>query len=375
MADLTIDQDQDVDVDSQQRRSGWLPYLGTGTSMVVCYIKAIGTAALPMIGSWDMNPHIQAVLMWAFALAAVIAIYRDSVKHGNLRPFYIALAGLTILVGTLYLYWNVLILFFGYILLLLGAFANQNAILKNLNKQIQLQAEQLAELNRTLEVRVSDQVAELDKIGQLKRFLSPEVVNLIVTEGDTSRLESHRRYVAALFCDLRGFTAFSEKAEPEELMDVLQQYHKELGRLVLEFGGTIDNRTGDGLMVIFNDPLPCEEPVRRAIELAFAMHEGIGKLAEYWAKFGYELGFGVGIASGYATLGIVGSDSRSDYTAIGNVINLASRLCDEAKDGEILINKRAYLDVEDKIEGREVDEIELKGVSRMQEVHSVAKLI
>ncbi len=184
-------------------------------------------------------------------------------------------------------------------------------------------------------------------------------------------MESHRRYVATLFCDLRGFTGFSERAEPEEVIDVLQNYHQVLGRLVLEYGGTINHRAGDGLMVIFNDPLPCDEPVRRATELAFSARDDVGELAHNWAKLGHQLGFGIGIAAGYATLGIIGDELRSDYTAIGNVINLASRLCDSAQDGEILVNQRAYLDVESTVKGQEVTGLKLKGVTQLQEVYSI----
>lgn len=375
MADITVDVPYATDSRNAQKRTGWFGYLGTGASMAVCYIKLISATALPMIGGWEMNPHVQAVLMWVLASMSVIAIYRDQSRHGDRRPFYFALIGLVVLVGTLYVFWHNYVLFAAYILLLFGAFGNQNAILRKLNEQVQSQAEELAELNRTLETRIADQVDELDRVGQLKRFLSPEVVDLVVAEGETSMLESHRRYIATLFCDLRGFTAFSERAEPEEVMDVLQQYHRKLGVLVSQYGGTIDSRAGDGLMVIFNDPFPCEEPVLHAIELAFAMHKTVGELEKSWAKYGHELGFGIGIAAGYATLGIVGDESRSDYTAIGNVINLASRLCDVAKDGDILVNQRAFLDVENKVEAQEVTEIQLKGVSRLKEVYSIHKLL
>ena len=197
-------------------------------------------------------------------------------------------------------------------------------------------------------------IAELNRIGQLKRFLAPEVAQLVVEDLDASLLESHRRYVASLFCDLRGFTAFSERAEPEEVIDVLQRYHEALGRLVDDSGGTIDHRAGDGLMVIFNDPLPCEEPVQEAITTAFRMNEAVRELCREWTRLGHELGFGIGIAAGYATLGLVGDENRSDYTAIGNVINLSSRLCDKAKDGEILISRRAYLDVEGRVSAEAV---------------------
>jgi class 3 adenylate cyclase len=343
--------------------------------MVVCYIKAIGTAALPMIGSWEMNPHVQAVLMWMLASITVVAIHRDQARHGDRRPLYIAVGGLLVLIGTLYVYWNVLVLFLGYMLLLFAAFANQHAILRRLNQQVRSQADELAEWNRTLKTKVDDQVAELDRVGQLKRFLSPEIVDLVTAEDETALLESHRRYIAALFCDLRGFTAFSERAEPEEVMDVLQLYHKRLGTLISEHHGTIDHRAGDGLMVFFNDPLPCEEPVFRAIKLAFAMRASVAELTKNWAKLGHELGFGIGIAAGYATLGVVGDECRIDYTAVGNVINLASRLCDEAKDGEILVNHRAYIEVESRVEAQQVTGIRLKGVSRLQEVHCIKGLL
>jgi len=312
--------------------------------------------------------------MRSLALLAVIAIYRDRNNHTDQRPFYIAGIGLLIIIATLYTHYDVLILFFGYLLLLLGTFMNQNVILELFNLQSQQQALELTEWNRTLEARVSEQMAELDRVGQLKRFLSPEVANLVITQGDNSLLESHRSYVATLFCDLRGFTAFSERTEPEEVMDVLRAYHMVVGKFVTEYGGTIKHRAGDGLMIIFNDPLPCNEPVRRAIELAFATRDAVRELTQSWAMLGYELGFGIGITAGYATLGIVGDESRSDYTAIGNAINLASRLSDHAKDGQILISRRAYHEVEKLVEGHELAGLNLDGVSRSHKVYSVTAL-
>lgn len=372
MAEALATQETLSGLKSKLPRGGWLAYIGTSLSLVICYFKAISVALLPLIGaSWTLNPHVQAVLMWSLSLLTVVAIYRDLDKHRDWRPFYIAVIGLIIMIGTLYTFYHVLILFLGYLMLLVGTFANQNAILKNLHTKSQLQAAELVDWNRTLEHRVAEQVAELDRVGQLKRFLSPEIADLIVSQGDHSMLESHRQYVATLFCDLREFTAFSELAEPEEVIDILQKYHQVLGELVMKYGGTIGHRAGDGLMVIFNDPLPCDEPVRRAIELAFATRDAVGDLVHNWAKFGHQLGFGIGIAAGYATLGIVGDEHRSDYTAIGNVINLASRLCDKAQDGEILVSHRAYLDVEDTVKGQEVTGLRLKGVSRLQEVYSI----
>ena len=220
---------------AQPPRAGWLPYLA---------------ALLPIIGSdWNFNPHFQAVLMWSLGLLAVIAVYRDMNRHGDRTPFYVVSLGLLIIVATLYLYYNADIESLGYIMLVAGVLLNQNSILKHLHARTRQQSLELAELNNTLEQRVAEQVAELDRIGQLKRFLSPEVADLIVAQDDRSLLESHRRHIAALFCDLRGFTAFSESSEPEEVMAILQQYHQHLGRLVLQHGGTIDHRAGDGLLV------------------------------------------------------------------------------------------------------------------------------
>jgi len=374
MAEILETRQYDCDKDSLFFRSGWLAYIGAALSMTVCYIKSIAAVLLPMLGGdWNINPHFQAILMWSLGLVAVYAVHRDQARHGDRYPFYIASAGLIIIVGTLYLYYNVKIESLGYTVLIIGVFLNQNSILTQLNIQTQRQAEDLAEWNRTLENRVTEQVAELDRVGQLKRFLSPEVADLIVSQGDQSLLESHRRHVTAVFCDLRGFTAFSESAEPEEVMDILQQYHHELGRLVSKYGGTIDHRAGDGLMVFFNDPIPCDEPIRRAVELAFEAHDSIARLLQKWTRLGHQLGFGIGIAAGYATMGIVGDDSRSDYTAIGNDINLASRLCDHANNGETLISQKAYLEVETMVDGHEVTGLDLKGVNRSMVAYSISR--
>ena len=296
--------------------------------------------------------------------------------HGDRRPFYIALSGVLVMVATLYLWFHYLVLFVGYLLLLVGTFANQNALLKQLQEKTERQAIELAEWNRTLEHRVDEQVSELNRVGQLKRFLAPEVADLVVARGEegASMLESHRCFIAALFCDLRDFTRFSEQAEPEEVIDVLQAYHRLLGLRVKDSGGVINHRAGDGMLVIFNDPFPCKDPVVRAIELAISIREGVGELIQEWSRLGYRLGIGVGVAAGYATLGMVGDEKRSDYTAIGNVINLASRLCDESLNGEILVSKRAYLEVEERVVAGKGKDLELKGVSQLQEVYRVDAL-
>ena len=259
----------------------------------------------------------------------------------------------------------------GYILLVIAALLNQTARLTQLNQEVESQArvvksqaEELAALNENLEQRVDHQVGEIEKLARLKRFLAPEVASVVLAEHKESMLESHRSYVVTLFCDIRGFTGFSESMEPEEVMEVLQSYHEAMGKLVAEFGGTIDHRAGDGLMVFFNDPLPCDQPECMAMYLALSMRTRFDELNLNWQKQGYQLGFGIGIASGYATLGIVGYEDRYDYTANGNAVNLASRLCDTAADGQILISKKTYLAVEDQVEVSEIGELTLKGIAK-----------
>ncbi|HEU5393277.1 MAG TPA: response regulator, partial [Candidatus Methylomirabilis sp.] len=208
--------------------------------------------------------------------------------------------------------------------------------------RLEAQAAQLAEWNRTLEQRVAEQLAELERVGRLKRFLAPQLAELIVSAGDEKVLESHRREITVVFCDLRGFTAFAETAEPEEVMGVLREYHAAMGPLIFQFEGTLERFAGDGLMVFFNDPLPCPDPAARAVRMAVAMRARAGELEALWRKRGHQLGFGVGIALGYATLGKIGFEGRFDYGAIGTVTNLASRLCDEARGGQILVSQRVH---------------------------------
>jgi adenylate cyclase len=243
--------------------------------------------------------------------------------------------------------------------------------IKALHDTVQQQAAQLEEWNRTLGQRVAGQVAEIERLGSLKRFLSPQVAELILSTGDERALESHRRDVTVVLCDLRGFTAFAETSEPEEVMGVLRQYHEALGQLIYSHEGTLERFVGDGLVVLFNDPLPCPDPTARAVRMALAMRARVAELSEGWRKQGHELGFGVGIAQGYATLGRIGFEGRFDYAAIGPVANMASRLCDEARDGEILISQRALAAVEDTVEAEPVGELTLKGFVRPVMAHRV----
>ncbi len=240
--------------------------------------------------------------------------------------------------------------------------------------RLEAQAAQLAEWNRTLEDRVAAQLAELERVGRLKRFLAPQLAEVIVSSGDEKLLESHRREITVLFCDLRGFTAFSETAEPEEVMGVLREYHAAMGALIFQYEGTLERFAGDGLMVFFNDPLPCPDPAARAVRMGVAMRQRVGELAAGWRKRGYQLDFGVGIALGYATLGKIGFEGRFDYGAIGPVTNLASRLCDEAKGGQILLSQRVYAAAEDLVEAEPVGEFTLKGFHRPVTSYNVLRL-
>ncbi len=245
--------------------------------------------------------------------------------------------------------------------------------IKQYHDTIQAQAAALAEWNRTLERRVREQVEELERLGRLRRFLSPAVAELVASGGEQA-LQSHRRQVAALFCDLRGSTAFSENAEPEEAMTVFGAYHEALGELIFRHDGTISHRAGDGLLVIFNDPLPCDEPARRAVELAVAMRERIGELQVEWHKRGHELGFAAGVSLGYATLGLVGYEGRYDYVANGNVVVLAARLCAEAAAGQIVVSQRVLGAVEDGVEVEPLGDLSLKGFPRPVAAYNVLRL-
>jgi class 3 adenylate cyclase/putative methionine-R-sulfoxide reductase with GAF domain len=224
--------------------------------------------------------------------------------------------------------------------------------------------DQVAELNRGLEARVAEQVEELGRVGRLKRFLAPQLAELIVSQGNEQILESHRREIVVVFCDLRGYTAFTETAEPEEVLDLLREYHGALGPLVAQFEGTLDQFSGDGIMVFFNDPVPCPDPAERAVKMAVAMREAAGALIAKWRRRGRELGFGAGIAQGYATLGQIGFAERSGYTAIGTVCNLAARLCAAAKDGQILVAQRVAIAVEETMVLEEISALALKGLTQ-----------
>jgi class 3 adenylate cyclase/HAMP domain-containing protein len=246
--------------------------------------------------------------------------------------------------------------------------AIENARLLN---ELRERTEEVEKLNQHLEQRVADQVGEIERMGRLRRFLPPQVADLIVASGTERQLESHRREITALFCDLRGFTGFTESADAEDVMALLRDYHAAVGRIVIKYNGTLERYAGDGVMVIFNDPVPVENPALQAVLMALELRGAIGGLTETWRRWGHEIGFGIGIAHGFATLGTIGFEGRFDYAAIGTVSNVASRLCDEAAPGQILISPRVLTKVEDAVKVEPVGEFDFKGIRRPLAAYNV----
>ena len=231
--------------------------------------------------------------------------------------------------------------------------------------------DEVVKLNQQLEQRVTDQVGEIERMGRLRRFLPPQVADLIVASGSEKQLESHRREITALFCDLRGFTGFTESADAEDVMALLRDYHAAIGEIIIKYNGTLERYAGDGVMVVFNDPVPVENPALQAVLMALEVRDAIGALTETWCRLGHDIGFGIGIAHGFATLGTIGFEGRFDYAAIGTVSNVASRLCDEAKPGQILISPRVLTKVENAVKVEPVGEFELKGIRRPLAAYNV----
>ena len=254
----------------------------------------------------------------------------------------------------------------------LGARVRAMLRIKALHDTVREQRAEIEAWNATLEQRVAAQKGEIERIGRLKRFLAPQLAEMVVSAGDDSWLDSHRCEIVVVFCDLRGYTAFAETAEPEEVIAVLREYHGALGPLVTEFEGTLDHFLGDGLMVFFNDPLPCPDAPERAVRMALAMQRTIAERAADWRRRGFRLGFGVGIAQGYATLGRIGFAERVDYTAIGTVSNLAARLCAEAADGQILVSQRVALAVDALAAIDPIGDLAIRGLREPVAVYNVS---
>jgi adenylate cyclase len=246
--------------------------------------------------------------------------------------------------------------------------------IKEYQDQLKAQAAQLAELNQTLQERVDEQVAEGERLHELRRFLSAPVADAVVTGRDSNILAIHRREIAVVFCDLRGFTAFTGSVEPEEAIGALLDFHRELGRLVTQLDATVGHFAGDGVMLFFNDPLPCPDPALRAVRMGLGIRDVMVVVTERWQRHGHDLGFGVGISFGYATLGEMGFEGRHDYAAVGGTVNLASRLCDEAVHGQILIGQRAFAEVEAVVDAHRVADLTLKGFPAPMPAWSVAGL-
>ena len=246
--------------------------------------------------------------------------------------------------------------------------------IRELHKQVEAQARQLAEWNSKLEERVNEQLSQLERLARLKRFLSPKVAELIVAGELDDPLATRRREVTIMFVDMRGFTAFSEIAAPEDVLGVLREYHAEVGRLVNLHEGTIEHFSGDGVMLIFNDPNPLPDPALSAVRMAVDLRDAVGRLAQGWQKLGYSINCGIGIAQGFATIGTIGFQGRQDYGVIGAVNNLAARLCGEAAAGQILISQRVWGRVEGRVEAQGIGELKLKGLHAPVPAFSVAGL-
>ncbi len=294
--------------------------------------------------------------------------------EGIRSTFYVPLVHNNQSIGCISLYRREVAPFSSEDIALIEMFAEQAVIaIENVRqfKALEQRTTEVQALNVELEDRVAEQVNEIERISRLKRFLPSAVADAIVSAGDEEMLRSHRALIATVFADIRGFTTFCESAEPEETIDVLQSFHEAMGTILSDHSAGVDQRAGDGIMAIFNDPLPCEDPAGDAVRMALAMRQRMQELCTDWKRLGHRLGFGIGISFGYATVGMVGSQGRYEYTASGTTVNVAARLCDEAADGEILLSPRAFADVEGDFEIEPHGELTLKGTKAPVEVHQV----
>ncbi len=359
---------------------GMLATTATILSLVSCYATRIELWIPSLhepIQNW-VNIHVQAAVIVATAAAAVVGLMLDRKHHRSATPSAVGCAGFVLIAWSMYAPFGRIDDIVGFILLVSAVFLNQTKALRaltlNLQSQnteidrqhrlLEQQSKQLADWNRTLSQRVEDQLSRIERLGRLKRFFSPQLAELILEGNTQDPLKIHRREIAVVFLDLRGFTAFADRAEPEEVIDVLQEYHTAMGELIGQFEGTLERFTGDGIMVFFGDPITVSNPLERAVRLSLAMRERVGTLTPRWSRRGYDLGLGIGVALGYATIGAIGFEGRWDYAAIGRVTNLAARLCAEAQSGQILINQPSLDGMENLLEIESIGDLTLKGFQR-----------
>ncbi|MDP5218382.1 adenylate/guanylate cyclase domain-containing protein [Ruegeria sp. 2205SS24-7] len=339
-------------------------------SLLTCYV-GVALEAFFGIKGMALNPHLQAVLMWMLAFVATAFVFRDRERHGSALPLLIAGLANIVLLATLYFHYDHRFEALAYVLLIIATLMNQNLLLQVLNRKVRSQTVEISELNAQLANKVERQAGQIGRLERLKEFLAPQIAQAVVDGGRENLLSTHRRYIACLFCDIRNFTALSEALDPEDVIDILQRYHDRCGALAAASGGTIGFRSGDGLMIYFNDPIPCEAPVLDAVKLALDIRREFAEICAPWRRMGHVLGIGLGISSGHATMGLVGREGRADYTAVGGVVNVASRLCDAAAQDEILISQRAFMDVEDHLSADPVGGLKLKGFANPVEAYRV----
>jgi class 3 adenylate cyclase len=300
--------------------------------------------------------------MWGLDGVALYALAIERRLHGSILPLLVGTIGVVLILFVLYVRFEQSVEILAYVCLVVAALLNQNRLLGAYGREVQDQKWAIEDLNARLEAKVERQHAEIERLDRLRGFLSPRVAELVVAGSESRLLDSHPRYIACLFCDIRPFTALSEGAEPEDTINFPQQHHGRIGELADRHNGTIGFRAGDGLMVFFNDPILCETPVLDAVRLALDGRAAVLDLRCHWERLGLDAG--IGIAAGYATLGLIGASGGAGYTAIGNPVNIAARLCDIAQDCEILLDHRAHLDVENELETAPAVSRQLKGVSK-----------
>ena len=351
-------------------------------NMAPAYAEALGRSPLRPTPDGYVRRIVESKAVLHFADLAAQPAYAErkpmavaAVEVGGIRTFVaVPMLKESKLIGALVLYRREVRPFTDKQIELVKDFANQAVIaIENtrLLKELRERTEEVEKLNQHLEQRVADQVGEIERMSRLRRFLPPQVADLIVASGSEKQLESHRREITALFCDLRGFTGFTESADAEDVMALLRDYHAAIGEIIIKYNGTLERYAGDGVMVVFNDPVPVENPALQAVLMALEVRDAIGALTETWRRWGHDIGFGIGIAHGFATLGTIGFEGRFDYAAIGTVSNVASRLCDEAKPGQILISPRVLTKVENAVQVELVGEFELKGIRRPLAAYNV----